>query len=462
MPSRCPRPRFGTVSVSTSRTRTTPSCPVAGPVRSSLPFHSIVLERPAREVPDERLVPVVARARVGVEVEPDVDPAVGREARVVPDGDADRRAFARSSESVIDVMSGAALVSPARPRSDGAGDREPGEGESGARERRPRRHHLSTRLPGVGCVAQSCAHSRASGRPCQSRVEPAARIAACRASSSQPGSSCASRSASRRAAARRSRERLGRLDDRLVFVVGSPRSGTTFLAGAIGSLPGFVDLGEVAPLKAAVPELAALAARRGGTPPAPDPRDRRDASASSARCAPSSRRPRSRTSSTRSRSRTRRHASSTSSATAATSSARCSRRAGCAADQAEADDAGVAYGAYARFWVEPERRREFEAASDARRAAWVWRAYVDAARRAGGTRLEVRYEQLAARPGGVARSLGRSPRRPVEPLAAALGRAHAESVGRYRTRPRPTSSSPTSWPRPATSCASSATTVSAS
>ena len=53
-------------------------------------------------------------------------------------------------------------------------------------------------------------------------------------------------------------ERFGRLDDRIVFVVGSPRSGTTFLAGAIGSLPGFVDLGEVAPVKAAVPELATL------------------------------------------------------------------------------------------------------------------------------------------------------------------------------------------------------------
>src|SRR5215475_11099866 len=61
-------------------------------------------------------------------------------------------------------------------------------------------------------------------------------------------------------------ERFGPLDDRLVFVIGSPRSGTTFLAGAIGSLTGFVDLGEVAPVKAAVPELAALpvaeAARR--------------------------------------------------------------------------------------------------------------------------------------------------------------------------------------------------------
>src|SRR5438046_5477328 len=50
-------------------------------------------------------------------------------------------------------------------------------------------------------------------------------------------------------------ERIGRLDDRFVFVVGSPRSGTTFLATALGSIPGLVDLGEVAPLKAAVPEL---------------------------------------------------------------------------------------------------------------------------------------------------------------------------------------------------------------
>ena len=55
-------------------------------------------------------------------------------------------------------------------------------------------------------------------------------------------------------------ERFGPLDDRLVFVLGSPRSGTTFLAGAIGSVPGFVDLGEVPPVKAAVPELAALPA----------------------------------------------------------------------------------------------------------------------------------------------------------------------------------------------------------
>src|SRR5262245_41273387 len=53
--------------------------------------------------------------------------------------------------------------------------------------------------------------------------------------------------------ARRHR-RLGS-EERLVFVVGSPRSGTTFTGRALGSLPGFVDLDEVQPWKAAIPSL---------------------------------------------------------------------------------------------------------------------------------------------------------------------------------------------------------------
>ncbi len=47
------------------------------------------------------------------------------------------------------------------------------------------------------------------------------------------------------------------------------------------------------------------------------------------------------------------------------------------ADRAGADDAGLAYGAHARFWVEPERTEEFASASEAKRAAWAWRRYVD-------------------------------------------------------------------------------------
>src|SRR5262249_4836603 len=162
------------------------------------------------------------------------------------------------------------------------------------------------------------------------------------------------------------------LDDRLVFVVGSPRSGTTFLGSAIGSLPGFVDLGEVPALKASVPELAALAPaeaaealrrrlwptrRLGGvaglrgveqTPesvflgPAikqafPQAtivhliRDGRDVVCSLLEL-------------------------------------------GWLAPEREGrDDAGARFGATPRFWVEAGREDEFGAASDVRRAAWVWR-----------------------------------------------------------------------------------------
>ena len=226
-------------------------------------------------------------------------------------------------------------------------------------------------------------------------------------------------------------ERFGRLDDRLVFVVGSPRSGTTFLAGAIGSLPGFVDLGEVATLKAAVPKLAALpsgqaaerlrrilaVARRVGLVGAVRPVEQTPEMAFVVKAVPLAYRD-----------------------ARVVHIVRDGRDVVCSLlekpwlrrEQLRADDAGVPYGAYARFWVEPERRGEFEAASDARRAAWVWRSYVTAARAADGL-LEIRYEDVATDPAVVAASLAAHLDVPVEPLAGALGRAHASSVGRYRT-----------------------------
>ena len=226
-------------------------------------------------------------------------------------------------------------------------------------------------------------------------------------------------------------ERLGRLDDRLVFVVGSPRSGTTFLAGAIGSLPGFVDLGEGAPLKAAVPELALLppeqaaprlrrilaVSRRVGLVGAVRPVEQTPEMAFVLRAVP-----------------------------LAYPDARVVHivrdgrdvvsslldKPWLRPEQAASDDAGVPYGAHARFWVEPERRTEFESASDARRAAWVWRSYVTAARAADGA-LELRYEDVTADPEAIAVPLADHLGVAVEPLAAALGRAHASSVGRYRS-----------------------------
>jgi hypothetical protein len=226
-------------------------------------------------------------------------------------------------------------------------------------------------------------------------------------------------------------ERLGRLDDRLVFVVGSPRSGTTFLAGAIGSLPGFVDLGEVAPLKAAVPDLVRL------SPPEAARRLRRLLAVA---------RRVGLVGAVRAVEQTPELAHLVDVVPLAYPEAtvvhivRDGRDVVCSLldkpwlrpAQAKSDDAGLPYGSYARFWVEPERREEFEQASDARRAAWAWRRYVTAVRSAAAPVLEIRYERMTEAPEEVAPELAEQLAAPGAALAAALGQAHHGSVGRYR------------------------------
>ena len=226
-------------------------------------------------------------------------------------------------------------------------------------------------------------------------------------------------------------ERLGKLDERLVFVVGSPRSGTTFLANAIGSLPGFVDLGEVPPLKAAVPELVDL--------PAPEAARRLRRILTVARRVGL-------VGAVRAVEQTPELAHLVDVVQDAYPAARIvhivrdGRDVACSLlekpwlrpRQTQSDDAGVAYGAYARFWVEPERRDEFEHVSDARRAAWAWRRYVSAARAASAPLIEVRYERMAEEPREVARELAESLDAPVDALATALGPVHDASVGRHR------------------------------
>jgi len=225
-------------------------------------------------------------------------------------------------------------------------------------------------------------------------------------------------------------ERLGRLDDRLVFVVGSPRSGTTFLAGAIGSLPGFVDLGEVAPVKAAVPELARLE-------PVEAARRLRRTLAVSRRVGL--------VGAVRPVEQTPELAHLVDVVVLAFPEARVvhivrdGRDVACSLLEkpwlrpahGKADDAGVAYGSYARFWVEPERREEFERASDATRAAWAWRRYVTAARTPSARTTELRYEELTADASAIAAKLAPRLDVPEDPLASVLGRAHDTSVGRY-------------------------------
>jgi hypothetical protein len=228
------------------------------------------------------------------------------------------------------------------------------------------------------------------------------------------------------------RERLGRLDDRFVFVVGSPRSGTTFLAGAIGSLPGFIDLGEVAPLKSAIPELVALPGAEAGK------RLRRILALARRIGLVGTVRP---------VEQTPEMAFLIDTAVGVYPGARFvhvirdGRDVVCSLLQKRwlkpsgsgRDDAGLPYGAHARFWVEASRREEFASSSDARRAAWAWRSYVTAARSAGAEAIEVRYERLVVESESVAHELAGALDAPAGPLAEVLGVAHSVSVGRYRS-----------------------------
>ena len=229
---------------------------------------------------------------------------------------------------------------------------------------------------------------------------------------------------------RHGREDLGTVAERPVFVLGAPRSGTTFMAGAIGSVPGLVDLGELQPWKAAIPRLASLpeeeaagelrgmleTIRRYGlvrhlraieqTPETafvlgavirayPQAaivhmvRDPRDVAAS------------------------------------------LLQKGWLRAGRHGQDDAGAPYGHHARFWVEPGRAVEFDEADEARRAGWAWRRYVTAARAASSATIEVKYEELASDPETASERLAAHLGADPVILARALSRVHAESVGRW-------------------------------
>jgi hypothetical protein len=227
-------------------------------------------------------------------------------------------------------------------------------------------------------------------------------------------------------------ERLRGADERLVFVVGSPRSGTTFFAGALGEQPGFVDLSEVNPHKAAIPALAGLS----------------DAEAARRIRAVLERvRALALVRGWRGIEQTPETAFVLAPALVAYPEGRaihlvrdgrdvvCSllERGWLSAGRTGGDDANHAYGARARFWVEPERTSEFEAASDATRGSWAWRRYVSAARSVADPRvLELRYEMLAADPVAAARVVAEHLGSDPEPLERSLARFTDSSIGRYR------------------------------
>jgi hypothetical protein len=228
----------------------------------------------------------------------------------------------------------------------------------------------------------------------------------------------------------RRRRALGS-EERLVFVVGSPRSGTTFTGRALGSLPGFVDLDEVQPWKAAIPDVlrlseeAAASRLRGilervrllglarglrGVEQTPETsfvlgaalraypqavavhvvRDGRDVATS------------------------------------------LLERGWLSAERTGADDARLPFGAHARFWVEPGREEEFASVSDAARVAWAWRRYVTAAGSVPERTVEVRYEQLVSDPAAAAAPVAERLGVDAALVAAVFAEAHDTSAGRWR------------------------------
>src|SRR5919198_4151747 len=219
--------------------------------------------------------------------------------------------------------------------------------------------------------------------------------------------------------------------ERIVFVVGSPRSGTTFLAGAVGAQPGFVDLGEVRPVKASVarwwslPEEEAAGelratlerVRRLGFVRDLRPVEQTPELAFVIRAA------------------VRAYPQAT-----VLHIVRDGRDVVCSLleqgwlrdERAGRDDAGLRYGGHARSWVEPERRDEFSRESEAARAAWAWRRYLTAARAAPEHTLELRYEELAADPAATAGWIADRLETEPAPLAEALAKVHARSIGRWR------------------------------
>jgi len=227
-------------------------------------------------------------------------------------------------------------------------------------------------------------------------------------------------------------ERFGTSEERLVFVVGSPRSGTTFLGRTIGGLPGFSDLSEVTPLKTAIPQLVGVA---------------------EAQAAQQFRRILERVRhlglvhTLRSVEQTPETSFVLAAALSAYPQARalhivrdgrdvvCSllERGWLKTARSGRDDAGQDYGAQVRFWVEADRAQEFGKVSDATRAAWAWRRYVEAVRQIDERVLELRYEQLVSDHESVTRAIADSLDTDPALILAGLAKAHGRSIGRYKS-----------------------------
>lgn len=102
---------------------------------------------------------------------------------------------------------------------------------------------------------------------------------------------------------------------------------------------------------------------------------------------------------------------------------------------------GYPFGSAARFWVEPDRVEAFETTTDVHRCIWAWRRFEEAAREAlavlpAERHLTVRYERLVAAPREegppILNFLGITDPRSRSRFQASLARGHSGSVGSWK------------------------------
>lgn len=106
----------------------------------------------------------------------------------------------------------------------------------------------------------------------------------------------------------------------------------------------------------------------------------------------------------------------------------------------EASDYPLPRGPWPRAWVEPDRRDEFRQTNDLHRCIWAWRSHVEHAINAGRSLsedryVEIRYEAMPTDPEGVAERLvdfiGEDDQS-RQALARELSEAHDTSIGQWR------------------------------
>ncbi len=110
-------------------------------------------------------------------------------------------------------------------------------------------------------------------------------------------------------------------------------------------------------------------------------------------------------------------------------------------DSKRVEPGGYRYGPFARFWVERDRVHEFGSTSDIHRCIWSWRRHTEAALAAGDDLAtdryhELRYESLTTHPQEEADRLlaflGITDMASRKTFHEAVSRASVKSVGRWR------------------------------